>query len=61
MKELTPDEIAHLTQGEFLHDKATCPHQQLAVVLPDRTLYICLDCGMERTTLTEFTPRTGIV
>ncbi|WP_165981091.1 hypothetical protein [Macrococcus lamae] len=54
MDKLTPDEIAHLTEGDFPHDKADCPHDKVVTIEPEGTLYICLKCGMESTDLSDF-------
>jgi 6-phosphogluconolactonase (cycloisomerase 2 family) len=54
MRKLTPDEIAHLTQGTYPHDQTSCPHDHIVTVEPAGTLFICLDCGMEHMTLEDF-------
>lgn len=53
MKYLTPDEIAHLTQGTYPHDKDNCPHQRV-VAIDGGGMYICLDCGLESRDKVDF-------
>lgn len=50
MDKLSPDQIAHLTEGQRPNDKDHCPHHHIAEVTPATApIYICLDCGMETT------------